>query len=277
MILSRIDAATRQFWRVVGRPADLDGEHAWLDATISPRGGRGNAWLDGLAAVGRVRAPEVGDGLLDLRELDGPGFDAGELHPEIIDFYAHTSAWRMDVWSGWRPWFAPFGAAVTNWFGHRVEQLALPVRPLVTSRGLTSSIRIVTRPDGRRLGAAWIRTLVMDGSQVFSGLYRSGWLPTTAAPVVHVTFPLELGNVQVFLRPEVRDGSLWLRSTGHGFGHPGAYVLAQVGERSHVAKIPIDEQFHVFLDDHGTLRCDHWLGLGRAPALQLHYRLSPGR
>ena len=165
---------------------------------------------------------------------------------------------------------------MTNWFGHRVEQLALPVRPLATSRGLTSTIRIVTRPDGRRLGAAWIRTLVLDGSQVFSGLYRSGWLPTTSAPVVHVTFPLELGNVQVFLRPEVRDGSLWLRSAGLDFGHPGAYVLSRVGERNHVAKIPINEEFHVFVDDHDTLRCDHWLRLGRASALQLHYRLSPG-
>ena len=276
MILSHVDAATRLFWRVVGRSADLDGEHAWLDATISPRGGRGNAWLDALAAAGRVRPPGSEDGLLDLRELDGPGFDAGELHPSIIDFYARTSAWTMDVWSGWRPWFAPFGAAVTNWFGHRVEQLALPVRPLATSRGLTSTIRIVTRPDGRRLGAAWIRTLVLDGSQVFSGLYRSGWLPTTSAPVVHVTFPLELGNVQVFLRPEVRDGSLWLRSAGLDFGHPGAYVLSRVGERNHVAKIPINEEFHVFVDDHDTLRCDHWLRLGRASALQLHYRLSPG-
>ena len=43
---------------------------------------------------------------------------------------------------------------------------------------------------------------------------------------MHVTFPLESGNVQVFLRPEVRpDGSLVLESPRGSFGEDGAYVV----------------------------------------------------
>jgi hypothetical protein len=35
------------------------------------------------------------------------------------------------------------------------------------------------------------------------------------------------------------------------------------------------ETFHVFTDDEGVLRTDHWLKVGRWKALQLHYRLDP--
>ena len=39
--------------------------------------------------------------------LDGPGFDARRLRPEIRDFYEHTAAWRMEVWTAWSPLFWP--------------------------------------------------------------------------------------------------------------------------------------------------------------------------
>ncbi len=31
--------------------------------------------------------------------LDGPGFDASRLDPRIRDFYEHTAAWHMEVWT----------------------------------------------------------------------------------------------------------------------------------------------------------------------------------
>ena len=57
--------------------------------------------------------------------------------------------------------------------------------------------------------AAWLRRLRRTGQFLFSGAYAVRTLPGAARPSVHVTFPLEKGDVEVFLRPEVRsDGAL---------------------------------------------------------------------
>ena len=96
---------------------------------------------------------------------------------------------------------------------------------------------------------------------------------------MHVAFPLQSGNVQVFLRPVAdRDGSLWLLSPGEPFGGNGAYVVVRDGAGTHAARAPIHETFHVFVDDEGVLRTDHVLRLWSATAVRLHYKLDrPGR
>jgi hypothetical protein len=92
-----------------------------------------------------------------------------------------------------------------------------------------------------------------------------------------VAFPLESGNVQVFLRPGVRpDGSLELSSQAGAFGDDGAYVVVRAaGRRAYAARVPLHERFHVYRDRRGVLRTDHGLRLGRALVLRLHYRLEP--
>lgn len=119
-VLTRVlDAATRAFWRVAGGRLDLHGEHAWLEAPRSEGSAVADAWLDASVAAwgGSVReAP--GDGLLpDLACLDGPGFAAADLHPEVRSFYEYTSSWRMEVWTQWNPLFAPGGEIVSRLFG----------------------------------------------------------------------------------------------------------------------------------------------------------------
>lgn len=271
-----LDRWTRSLWRLVGRRLDLAGPHRWLAAPTTPAGGAGDDWLTVAAWRDLVQPPAPSDGLLaDMAELDGPGFRADGLHPAIRDFYQHTSRWRLDVWSQWSPLFAPGGEIIARLFGRRVGQLALPVQPLAVSRGMDSRIRIVRNAAGARSGAAWLRTLRMDGSAVFSGYYQVGMVPLSDRPHVHVTFPLEDGNVQVFLMPSVDpDGSLWLRSRPGPFGGDGAYVVAGSGGAWHAAKVPLHESFHVFVDDEQVLRTDHHLRVGRLRALTLHYRLS---
>ena len=65
-------------------------------------------WLTAEAARigGTVVEDRPGAGLLaDMAGLDGPGFRADDLHPQVRDFYEHTSQWRMEVWTGWSPLF----------------------------------------------------------------------------------------------------------------------------------------------------------------------------
>jgi hypothetical protein len=274
-----LDLLTRKWWRAVGRPVDLTGEHAWLDAPVSTGPVVADGWLSRAAerAGGQVREKVPGAGLIaDFSSLDGPGFDASDLAPAVRDFYEHTSDWRMEVWAGWRPIFQPGGELVARLFGKRVEQLALPTRPLDVARGMDSRVSLITDATGAQAAAGWLRTLRGTGEYVYSGCYSHRLLPGADRPSVHVAFPLESGNVQVFLRPEVAaDGSLWLRSVERVFGGNGAYVVVEDGGTSYAASVPIHEEFHVYVDDEGVLRTDHELRLWSARVVRLHYKLEP--
>lgn len=276
-ILGKLDPLTRRWWRLAGRPVDLSSpDQAFLTAPYNERGEIGDAWLDSYGALGRIEPVSPEQGLVnDMSELDGPEFAAADLHPLVRDFYEHTASWRMEVWAQWNPVFAPGGYAMAALFGQRVEQLALPTAPLSVSRGMSSEVRVVVDDAGQRLGAAWLRRLRMDDSPVYSGFYRIRNLPGDPQPQVAVAFPLEMGNVHVFLTPSAGpDGALTLRSRSVRFGADGAYVSVRVGERWFAAQPPLRESFRVFIDDEGVLRTDHELRVGRYWALRLHYRLE---
>jgi hypothetical protein len=271
-----LDLSTRYFWRIVGRQIDTTDEHRWLDSPTNAIDAHGDYWLDTLDDAGRVRAPSADDGLLaEFAALDGPQFSSARVDDNVRDFYERTASWQMEVWSQWNALFAPGGELIARVWGRRVEQLALPVQPLSVSRGMASTVRIVDDEEGNRTGAAWLRTLRSDGSKVYSGFYRVGRPPEDEQPHVHVSFPLESGSIQVFLTPRNDDdGSFWLHSRSTSFGADGAYAVVRFGDNWYAAQPPLRETFHVFTDEHGVLRTDHWLKLGPWRALQLHYRLD---
>lgn len=276
-----LDLATRKWWRLVGRPIDTAGEHAWLRAPVNSGSRVADAWLADEAAYrdGEVREGVPGAGLVpEWAVLAGPGFDPDAVRPEIRDFYEHTSRWRMEVWSSWSPLFWPGGELVSRLFGKRVQQLALPMRPLDAARGMDSRVSIITDATGRQAAAGWLRTLRSTGEYVFSGCYSLRTLPGASRPSVHVTFPLESGNVQVFLQPRNgAGGGFVLESAAGGFGEDGAYVVVREGGRMFAKRVPIHETFHLFVDEEGVLRTDHVLRIRDSTAVRLHYRLERGR
>jgi hypothetical protein len=278
-LMPRLDRFTRAFWRSVGRPVDLSGEHAWLDAPMHAGAVIGDGWLADAAASygGRVVEGSDGAGLLrDMALLDGPGFAAGDLRPEVRDFYEHTARWRMEVWTQWSPAFQPGGELVSRAFGRRVQQLALPTRALDVAHGMDSKVLVLTDGTGQQRAAAWLRNLRSTGEYVYSGCYSSRRLPGSDRASVHVTFPLEQGNVQVFLRPRVLPGGdLELSSPSGPFGADGAYVVVRVGDTTHAARAPNHETFRVYVDRDGVLRTDHDLRMWAATAVRLHYKLEP--
>ncbi|MBT0768261.1 hypothetical protein KIH74_04965 [Kineosporia sp. J2-2] len=276
--LSPLDAATRRFWRLTGRPVDLGGEHTWLDAPRNAGPDVGDAWVEQAARAlgGRPVHDLPGAGLYaDLSVLDGPGFRAADLHPLVRDFYEHTAGWGMDAWTQWNLLFQPGGELISRFFGRRLRQLALPTRPLDVSRGMDSRVVALLDGAGAQQGAAWLRTLRATGEWVFSGCYTVRTLPGAGRPSVHVTFPLEAGNVQVFLRPRVlAGGALELSSPAGPFGADGAYVTVSEHGRAHAARVPLHETFTIFVDDEGVLRTDHSLRLWSATVVRLHYKLT---
>jgi hypothetical protein len=276
--MSALDRATRILWRVVGRPVDVEAADRWLAAPMSDgQGVVGDSWLHSAAAkVGGTAVERPGAGLLpDMAALDGSGFRADDLRPEIRDFYEHTSAWRMEVWTRWSALFQPGGELISRLFGRRVQQLALPTRPLDVARGMDSRVVSILDADGEQRAAGWLRTLRATGEYVYSGCYSLRLLPGSSQPSVHVAFPLESGNVQVFLQPSVTPGGgLQLNSPPGPFGTDGAYVTVAHRHGTHAARVPIHETFRVYLDHDGVLRTDHTLRLWSTTVVRLHYKLS---
>lgn len=276
---ARLDLATRTFWRITGRPVDLAGAQRWLDAPMSASSPIGDGWLHAAATAldGKVDDAAHHAGLLsDMSLLNGPEFTATGLRPEIRDFYERTSNWRMEAWSQWSAVFQPGGELVSRLFGRRVQQLALPTRPLDMARGMDSRVVPINGPAGDQRAAGWLRTLRSTGQYVFSGCYSIRQVPGARRPSVHVAFPLESGNVQVFLEPRVLPGGeLELSSPLGAFGENGAYVVVEHRGRAHAARLPLGERFHVYVDDEGILRTDHTLRLWSARVLRIHYKLTP--
>ncbi|MEH0934654.1 hypothetical protein [Micromonospora psammae] len=275
-----LDLGSRAWWRLVGRRVDLDGRHQWLDAPTCGPGPVGASWLTAEAerVGGVVREDVAGGGLLSsMSLLDGPGFRAAELDQTVRHFYEHTAGWRMEVWAQWSALFQPGGELVSRLFGRRVQQLALPTRPLDVAHGMDSRVVHIVDAHGEQHAAGWLRTLSATGEFVYSGCYSARLLPGSDQPSVHVAFPLESGNVQVFLRPSIQaDGSLVLSSPPGVFGGDGAYVVVRDGGGgAWAARVPLHERFHVYRDHRGVLRTDHELRVYRSLALRLHYRLDP--
>jgi hypothetical protein len=272
---SSLDRFTQSWVKTTGRRVDLASQ-PWLRGPIGAPERIGDKWIaDEAARLGGEAQP--GGGLLgSMQQLAGEGFDPSSLAEPVVDFYEHTSAWRMDVWSQWCPAALPFGWLLLLAFSNRLEQLSMPLRPLDVAGGMES--QVVRVHDGSaQLGAAWLRTLRSTGRVMYSGWYSTVTLPQHARPSIKVAFPLPNGSVVVFLRPDNGpNGELLLTSPDGGFGGDGAYLIVNGdGDRAWARRIPLTEQFRLFTDSEGVLRTDHALDLWKIPALRLHYRLEP--
>ena len=275
---SLLDRSTQRWVRTTGRRVDIR-DLPWLDGPVGVPSAIGDEWLEREAVRLHGKVADGGGLLPTFKALAGAGFDPAVLASPVVEFYEQTSDWRLDVWSQWSPLAWPFGWILSAAFARRLEQLSLPMRPLDAALGMESTVRRVLDDGGQQLGAIWMRKLRFTGQTVYSGWYGTATLPNRDRPSIRVAFPLPNGSIVVFLRPEVeKDGALRLSSPLGGFGDDGAYlVVAEAGSGIRwVRRVPIVEDFRVFVDDEGVLRTDHALSLWNIPAIRLHYRLQPG-
>ena len=76
----------------------------------------------------------------NFRDLAGPACDPLRVDGRVVEFYERTSEYEFDVWSEWRGGFRPFGNALAAIFSRRLQQLNVPLSPLDTSRGISTSV-----------------------------------------------------------------------------------------------------------------------------------------
>lgn len=264
--------------RVVGRRIAV-AQAPFLDGPIGPAGRIGVALYDHVAATqGLAIRVREGDGLVPAFDaLDGPRFQAARVHPDVRHFYEHTARYRLDAWAAPGFAMAPFLWLLVRTVSRSVDQLNFPVSPLEVSRGMSSHVLALEDGAGRLRYTGWLRRLSGDGRVLYAGFYTTGSVPGFDNPCVKVVFPMPGGNATVFLRPENGpDGSFRLVSSGRRFGDPGFYRLQRRGDSLRVRYLrTLREQFEVYADDQGELRCDHRVRFMGFPVLTLHYRMSP--
>lgn len=223
-----------------------------------------------------IRAAETGGLIPDFDKLSGGKFDASDVAPAVRDFYENTAEFRIDVWT--KTWFP---ANVALWLlvttiSRKVNQLNFPMGAMDTAKGMLSEIVLLRRPDKSIPYTGWYRKSAETGLAVYTGFYSTTTIPDSDVPCVKVVFPMPQGNATVLLKPSTDEaGSLHLSSSGGRFGAPGFYRVQSTRRGMRVWRVgSLKENFKVYVDDEGVLRCDHRVRFMGLPVLQLHYRLE---
>ena len=276
MIISRII----QLWvRLTGRRVDFD-RYPILAGPMGEDEEIGEEFYGRLATAEGLRVQEPAEGglLEDFREvLDRASPFYHQLDPEIPEFYEHTSRYSLEVWSRWTPLVSWGAKLLIRLVSVEIKQLNIPLDPLETSYGMSSSIIHLVNEHEEIAYVCWLRTSLKSNNVVYAGFYSSYQLSDLPYKHVRVVFPLPNGNVTVILRAELlEDGSVRLVSNGKKFGGAGYYRLHRTAKDVVKARmIPIKEVIHVFRDPYGTMRTDHYFKWWNIPFLQLHYKIMP--
>ena len=224
-----------------------------------------------------VRRSVRGGLVPDVGALNGPGFHADRLRPEVRHFYEHTAMYRMDVWSEtFFPGKIGLWLLVTT-ISRKVNQLNFPLHALATARGMDSEIVLLEDQNGTIRYTGWYRRLVDTGRSVYTGFYMTARVPLAANPCIKVVFPMPNGNATVILQPSLDEqGHLRLSSKGAAFGDAGFYRVRKISDdRLLVWRVrSLHEEFRVYVDDANVLRCDHRVRFLGMPVLHLHYRIE---
>jgi hypothetical protein len=227
-----------------------------------------------------IRHATDGGLIPDFDALSGPGFDASRVHEAVRRFYEQTARFRMDMWA---ETFFPTNIGLfllVTTISRKVNQLNFPLKVLETARGMESEIVLLNESSGRTRYAGWYRRLVEKNRVIYTGFYMTSRVPLCERPCVKVVFPMPRGNATVILRPSVdQDGGFELSSEGSGFGDVGFYRVQAIGNgKLRVWRVrTLKEHFRVYVDDRGTLRCDHRVRFLGLPVLHLHYRIEVAR
>jgi hypothetical protein len=219
-----VDRTTQRWVRFTGRRVDLD-ECLWL------RGPGGDVDVIGTDFFARLADREgltvVTDGpprglVENFEDLAESACDPLQLDAQIAEFYEQTSKYEFDLWSEWHGGFRPFGGALAAIFSRRLQQLNVPLSPLDTSQGISTSVVQLVDGAGAAEQTAWIREIVASKRTLYAGSYSLCRVPGFDGPCVKVSFPLPNGSANVIMRPESAPD-------GASPGDPPARVSATPG------------------------------------------------
>jgi len=254
-------------------------EAVWLDGPIGKTRLIGEHVFNDYAQQHELRQIVEGErGLLPNFDILAKGNSSiANVSNEVRDFYEHTSEYDLDAWSEWCSAFRPFGGALGLIFSRRLQQLNVPLSPMDSAKGMTSSVISMQDAQGQVLQTAWVRKLHATGNVLYAGMYSTCQPPRQSSRCVKVVFPLPNGNAIVVMKAVGHaDGSLSVQSIGDGFGDAGFYFTVRGKDGSLHARYvkTMKEEIRVYPAEHDTVRADHTLWLWGKQFLRLHYRMK---
>lgn len=246
------DLITQLWVKSTGQRIDI-AKTPWIEGVVGDRAIIDKTYIDRLANQYQYEVVynEPRSGLIeDFSVLDFTQQEYARLHPQIIDFYTHTSDYDYEIECEWKGIFKPFGIVLGWLFSKRLKQLNVPTSTSSLAKGLESEIIKLNR-EGQTIWTIWYRKIKQTGETLFSGIYTNAYLPSQDKRLFKVVFPLPNGNATVLLNQEVKeDGSLYLHSNGKKFGDVGFYFYLTDHKGKHWAKFvrALHENIHVYID-----------------------------
>ncbi|MFT5722914.1 MAG: hypothetical protein ACI9JN_000019 [Bacteroidia bacterium] len=266
------------FWiTITGRKINFESD-PWLESPMGDKTYIGSEFYADLALKRDLKIEKSPDaGLLkDFSVLDSVAFDSSKVNPAITHFYEHTSEYDLEAWSHSAFPSRLFLWILTTFVSRRMNQLNFPVTAMELAGGMKSEVLPMIDNQGNRKYTGWLRKLSNPEKVIYTGLYSSVKPPKCVQTCVKVSFPLPQGSSTVFLKPKAEaDGSFKLISSGKGFGDSGYYrMVANSNNRVKVRYLrTLKENFHVYEDDAGLLRTDHFVKFLWMPVITLHYKI----
>ena len=279
MKISNIIQSCIQYWlNLTGKKVDFT-KYPFLEGPIADTVIIGEDFYPKLAEQENLEIDHTTDGglLQDFQKvLDKNDPFLNTLNPEIAEFYEHTSKYKMEVWAKWKAPISWFAKLLIRSVSVEMKQLNIPMDSLETSRGMSSEVIHLSTKEKKVKYACWLRKSVKTDKVVYAGFYSSIPTDNAAHEYVRVVFPLPKGNVTVILKVKIQeDGSVKLISDGKRFGQSGYYRMHKNKKGIVKARmIPIKEIIHVFKDEEGVLRTDHYFMWWKMKFLQLHYKMN---
>ncbi len=222
----------------------------------------------------RRNPPDVGI-LASLDSLNGPSFDAAQVHPLVREFYEHTSRFKLSIIPEWRRWMKPGYGLFKLLVAQPLGQAAIPSNIEEAQRGMISTIDTIAIDDSEVIDIrGWIRTYADSGKPIYVGIYTS--FRHEGCGYVSVGFPIPSANFTATLLPQnVGEQDFLLTSqTDHEF--TGHYLSSVDSERDALTVLKLlyfQEQIFVYVAD-GELKTDHSFSLAGQRFLTLHYEIE---
>lgn len=270
-----------QLWvKATGRRIEEE-KNNWLLGPIGKTDKISDSFIDVLCEKENLVAHRNQPNYGLMRSVDDLHLNSNQFHllnKQVIEFYEKTSSFNFEIWSSWCGIFYPFGKLLNFIFSKRLQQLNLPLKPLDSSRGIESNIvKLFPHNSDKAVWTIWYRILKSKKNVIYAGIYDTTYLKNQDMHCLKVIFPLPNGNATVIMKIDVKeDGSLFLESKGKRFGEPGFYFTLTNRKGKYWAKYVkvMHETIHVFEDDEGILRADHFLRIWGMHFLKLHYKMT---